>query len=219
MLSFSKHSSLNNKSIPFGAVLVHFSAGKLCVDDFRKLAESEIAALKEKYPAESYDRKAMWGDNPYYRYFKKFKKTYPVMLQFESAVLKGRPFPAFNPVSEVAFLAELTTFALSGTHDAGCIAGDVMLYISDCREDFDGLRETLHTYPNDLCGRDDKGIVFSLIAGTDLRTSAKPDSRCVLYPVFGTPDMPHEEITNVMSTIERYAKVLCPDAEISCRII
>ena len=220
MVNFIKNASIADNAFPFGAVEVNFPPEERWNRAaFRALVESEIALLKEKYPADSYDRKAVWGVNRYYRFFKKFKKTYPVMLQFESVVLKDRPFPDFNPIYEIAFLMEITTFVLSGTHDADCISGDVVLYIADSKEDFAGMRETLHTYPNDFCARDDEGIIFSLIAGTDKRTCAKAYSCNVLYPIFCTPDMPHEEIEKAMETVCRYVKVLCPEAEINCRII
>jgi len=218
VIEFKKDVSLQNQIFPFGAVEVKFAHEETWNRAaFRQLVDSEIASLKEKYA--DYDRKAVWGENTYYRFFKKFKKTYPVMLQFESVVLKNRPFPDFNPISEIAFLMEITTFILSGTHDADCIDGDVTLYMADSREDFEGMRETLHTYPNDFCARDNSGIIFSLIAGTDARTSAKPCSRNVLYPVFGTHDATAEMLEMAMSTLVRYIKTLCPDAEIQCRTI
>ena len=220
MLSLKKHPSLAASPLPFGAVEVKYtSPDSWDIPAFRALVSEEIALLKENFPADCYDRKAVWGENAYVRYFKRFKKTFPVMLQFESVVLKGRPFPCFNPAAEVAFLTEITTFCLSGAHDADCIRGDVELYLADTREDFEGMRETLHTYPNDFCGRDSSGIIFSMIAGTDKRTCATNESRNVLYPVFCTADMPAEYIEKVMSTIVRYAKTLCPDAEVNCRII
>lgn len=218
MLTFVKDEKVAEMGFSFGAVEVSFpEAEKLNIADFRSLVDEEIAILKEKYA--EYDRKAVWGENTYYRFFKKFKKTYPVMLQFESAVLKDRPFPNFNPISEIAFLLEITTFTLSGAHDADSIDGDVKLYIADSKEDFEGMRETLHTYPNDFCARDNQGIIFSEIAGTDSRTCAKQTSRNVLYPVFATPDTVDKDIEKAMARLSEYIKVLAPDAEISCRII
>lgn len=220
MINFNKTESLEDVHFPLGIAEVNFPAEERWDKAaFRRLVEEEINLLKEKYPAHSYDRKAVWTDNIHYRFFKKFKKTYPVMLQFESVVLKDRPFPDFNPLSEIAFLMEISTFMLSGAHDADCIEGDVTLYIADSREDFEGRNETLHTYPKDFCARDEKGIIFSLIAGTDKRTSAQPDSRNILYPVFGTPDMDISAIQNALDTLCRYVAVLCPEAEINCRII
>ena len=86
------------------------------ITKFYDLVHAELDALREKYA--DYDRKAVFGENLYFRFFKKFKKTYPVMQQFESVMFKGRPFPEEDPVMGVPFLLELTTFVLSGTHDA-----------------------------------------------------------------------------------------------------
>lgn len=218
MLTFVKDKKVAETVFSFGAVEVSFPDEKSWNKAaFRSLVEREIAILKEKYT--DYDRKAVWGENPYYRFFKRFKKTYPVMLQFESAVLKDRPFPDLNPISEIAFLLEITTFTLSGAHDADSIDGDVQLYIADSKEDFEGMRETLHTYPNDFCARDSSGIIFSEIAGTDRRTCAKPDSRNVLYPIFATPDTAADDIEKAMTKLAEYIQVLAPEAVINYRII
>lgn len=218
MITFKKDISLENYDIPFGIVSVRYPAyTNLDTDSFYALAEREINLLREN--SSDYDRKAVWGENHYVKFFKKFKKTYPVVLQFESAVLKDRPFPHFNPVSEVAFLAEITTGVLSGAHDIDSISGDVQLYIATEKEDFEGIHGTLHTYPNDFCAKDDKGIIFSLVAGTDNRTCAKQDSRHILYPVFGTPDISLAVIENGIDTICRYIKALSPEAQIETTIL
>ena len=218
MLNIKKSMSVVEKNIPFGYVEVHYPAREEWNEgQFRAFVEEKICELKKKYA--EYDRKAVFGENPYYRFFKKFKKTYPVMLQFESLAFKGRPFPDFNPVTDVAFLLEVTTFVLSGTHDIDQLQGGIELYLATEKEDFEGMREMLHTYPGDCCARDDRGIIFSEIAGTDNRTCAKPDSRNVFYPIFGTPDLPKDIIEGAMETLVEYIKVLAPAAEIEKHII
>lgn len=142
------------------------------------------------------------------------------MLQFESLLFKGRPFPKFNPVTEVAFLLEMVTHVLAGTHDIMNISGPVELYISNCKEDFPGMSGTmLHTYSGDFCGRDCDGIIFSLIAGADARTCAKEDSTYVAYPIFGTPGLSIDIIQDAMNVLTRYIRVLSPEAEIICNIL
>ena len=218
MAEFVKDISLASISFPFGMVQVNFPPKEAWNENaFRALVQKEIDALKKKYT--EYDRKAVFGENPYVKFFKKFKKTYPVMLQFESVVLKDRPFPAFNPIAELAFLTEITTFVLSGAHDTDQFDGDVQLYIASSREDFEGLREILHTYPNDFCAKDNSGIIFSLIAGTDKRTSATPDSRNVIFPLFGTPDLDTAVLEAAMEKLTEYVRTLAPAADIHCRII
>ena len=102
--------------------------------------------LHEKYT--DYDRKAVFGENPYFRFFKKFKKTYPVMQQFESVLFKGRPFPEDDPVMGVPFLLELTTFVLSGTHDIDRMDGPLTIFTPSEKLPFPGMRAaSTHTYP------------------------------------------------------------------------
>lgn len=219
MLTVEKEGLLAERNIPFGLVEVWYpEPGTWDAAALRALEEAELAALREQYA--DYDRKAVFGENPYVRFFKKFKKTYPVLMQFESFLLKGRPFPQVNPVTEVPFLAELKTHCLMGTHDADAVRGALRLFSGTEKAPFTGLRgEEVHTYPNDVCGRDDGGIIFSMISGADDRTCAKMESRHVFYPVFGTPDMPAEEIARQQALVERYALTLAPDARIETQIL
>lgn len=217
MLQFIKDASSRERNIPFGYVEVWYPEILRC-DDFRALVETELSTLREKYA--DYDRKNVFGQNPYFRFFKKFKKTYPVMMQFESVLFKGRPFPNFNPVAEVPFLMEIVTQVLSGAHDVDQIQGTVELYSATSREEFSGMRGTpFHTYPGDFCGRDEAGIIFSLIAGADARTCARQDSRHVFYPLFGTPDLPAEVIQDAMDVLIRYIRALAPDAQIEVGLL
>ena len=219
MLQFKLDPVLAERKIPFGVVEVWYPEGDtLQTEAFYSLVEEELSQLRCRY--EEYDRKAVFGENPYVRFFKKFKKTYPVMTQFESVLLKGRPFPRFNPVAEVPFLMEIVTHVLSGTHDADQISGTVELYSGTCKEEFPGLRGVpFHTYPGDFCGRDEEGIIFSMIAGADARTCAKSDSRHVLYPIFRTPELSADVILNTMDVLARYVRVLAPDAQIDSYVL
>lgn len=219
MLTVEKEAALSGRSILFGLVEVWYpDSGAWDVEALRALEETELAALKADYA--DYDRKAVFGEDPYVRFFKKFKKTYPVMMQFESFLLKGRPFPQVNPVTEVPFLAELKTHRLLGTHDADAVRGTLRLFSGTEKAPFTGLRgEEVHTYPNDVCGRDDGGIIFSMISGADDRTCARPESRHVFYPVFGTPELPAEEIARQQELLKRYVLTLAPTARIETQII
>lgn len=219
MLTVKKEGPLAERKIPFGLVEVWYpDSAAWDAEALRALEETELAGLRERYA--DYDRKAVFGENPYVRFFKKFKKTYPVLMQMESFLLKGRPFPQVNPVTEIPFLAELKTQYLMGTHDADAVQGTLRLFSGTEKAPFTGLRgEEVHTYPNDVCGRDDGGIIFSMISGADDRTCARPESRHVFYPVFGTPEMPAEEIARQQELLKRYVLTLAPDAGIETQIV
>ena len=164
MFDIGKDQSFASRGIPLGILEVKYPVEGCGRAALHALVERELAALRERYA--DYDRKAVFGENPYFRFFRKFKKTYPVMQQFETVMFKGRPFPEEDPVTAVPFLLELTTFVLSGTHDIDRIDGPLTIFTPDAKLPFDGMRgDSTHTYPNDICGRDETGIIFSMILG------------------------------------------------------
>ena len=219
MLQFIKDESLTQREMPFGVVEVQFPlAEEWNSAAFYAEVETRIGALKARYP--DYDRKGVFGENPYVRFFKKFKKTDPVLLQFESVLLKDRPFPRENPVTGIPFLAELETFVLCGTHDADQVQGAVRLFSPAEKLPFPGLRgEEVHTYPGDFCARDDAGIIFSMIAGADSRTCARPESRHVFYPVFGVPGQAPEELAAVQELLVQLVRTLAPAAAVETALL
>ena len=175
MVTFEKDAALGG--VPFGVLEVMYPERALWhTEDFHSMVEEHLRLLREKYA--DYDRKALFGENVYFRFFRKFKKTYPVMMQLESFLLKGRPFPMENPVTAIPFLAELETQSLSGTHDVDFVRGDIHLFAGTEKAPFPGMRgEEVHTYPGDFCARDDEGIIFSMIAGAACSDKRPPARR------------------------------------------
>lgn len=219
MLSIVKDSSFNGEAPPFGAVeVVYPERAQWQEAAFQALQRQELAGLLAAAP--QYDRQAVFGQDPYYRYFKKFKKTYTVMMQLESFLLKGRPFPQGNPINEGAFLAELKTHVLLGAHDVDRIAGPVVLFRGAEKVPFAGMggRE-VHIYPGDVSGRDDEGIIFSMIAGADQRTCLSPATRHVAYLVFATPQTPPAQVQAVQQLLAQYARVLAPAAQVRSLLV
>ena len=214
MLSFHRDESLSSSDIPFGVVEARYpDRALLRTEEFYALAGAELERVRAGFP--DYERKAVFADNPYVRFFKKFKKTWPVLLQFESVVIKGEPFRRGSAVTAVPFLLELTTRVLSGTHDCSRVEGEIELYLSAEKTAFPGLygREA-HTYPGDFCARDAGGIVFSEIAGAEARSAAREDSTWVFYPLFGVPGLPAGTLDSAAETLSGYIKALSPEAEI-----
>ena len=112
MVQITKENGMQSAGVPFAWVEVQYP-DKAQWDEtgFYDMVEQHVAALREQY--REYVRADVFGQNPYFRYFRKFKKTYPVMMQFESVLLKGREFPRWNAVTAVPFLVELETHPAS----------------------------------------------------------------------------------------------------------
>ena len=219
MVQITKENGMQSAGVPFAWVEVQYpDKAQWDEDGFYDMVEQHLAALREQY--RDYVRADVFGQNPYFRYFRKFKKTYPVMMQFESVLLKGREFPRWNAVTAVPFLAELETHVLTGTHDVEQLLGPAELYLAQAKEPFAGLRgDLVHTYPGDVCARDEGGIIFSMIAGADARTCARQTSRHVFYPVFGVPGQDPAALRPMQERLAEYARILAPDAEVSCQTI
>ena len=196
MLQITKGPTLQEAQIPFAWVEVRYP-DKESWDEagFYAMVDEHLAALCERY--RDYVRADVFGQNPYFRFFRKFKKTFPVMMQFE-----------------------LETHVLTGTHDVEQLLGPAELYLAQAKEPFVGLRgDLVHTYPGDLCARDEGGIIFSMIAGADARTCARQTSRHVFYPVFGVPGQDPAALRPMQERLAEYARILAPDAEVSCQTI
>ena len=179
---------------------------------FAEMRDAELAAIRRE--GEEYDRETWFRQDPFFRYFRKFKKTYPIMMQVESFLLKGRPFPEGRYVNAVAFLTELKTRGLMGTHDADRVQGDIVFYTETEKVAFPSIHGSEgHSYPGDTTGRDDGGVIISMIAGADSRTCLQEDSTHVVYLAFGTPGMTEEALGEYLDQLEEYVRVLAPAAE------
>lgn len=224
MLTIKKDPSFTEKQVPFAVLEVHFpEKDQWDLAAFEALKEKELAEIRQRFAgegdaetgADAYDRKAVFGENPYFRYFKKFKKSYPVMMQLESYLLKGRPFPSGNPINEIAFLAELKTQILLGSHDIDKIEGDMVLFCGTEKTDFPGMRgEPIHIYPGDVSARDDRDIILSMIAGADDRTYITEDSRNIAYIFFATDKTPDTQFDQMAALLDGYIHTLAPAAEV-----
>ena len=212
MLNVKKDASFAEKNMHFGVLEVEFPEKDTWnIAAFEALKAKEVEKIKEKYG--DYERKALFGENPYYRYFKKYKKTYPVMQELESLLLKGRPFPSGNPINEIAFITELKTQRLIGSHDIDRMTGDMELFCPDSKIDFEGMGgRDVHTYPGDVTCRDNEGIFCGMIGGADNRTCLKPGSNHIAYLVFGTVDTTEDEISDLEDALLEYVKALAPNA-------
>lgn len=151
-----------------------------------RLLEFQEATLKEIRAAHSSRSREELRALPvflaYERYYKKFRKTYHVFLQFRSLVLEGRPFPRTPPLVRVLFLSEMRTFLLTAVHDLQQVRGPVILDSAEGGEEYEALgggEQRLKT--GDMYMRDSDGIVSSVLSGPDGRTMTTDGTTSALY--------------------------------------
>ena len=96
MLEIIKEPTFAERNIPLGILEVTYpDRSAWDITKFYDLVHAELDALREKYA--DYDRKAVFGENPYFRFFKKFKKTYPVMRAVRIRAVQGQSLPGGGP--------------------------------------------------------------------------------------------------------------------------
>jgi len=180
------------------------------------LKNAEIELIKTRYKA--YERKTVSCSEPichYVAYYKKFKKTYPVLLQLESILLKNKGIPNVGIPVEAMFLAEVNNQLLTAGHDLNQIDGDLTMNIAAGTENYRGISgKDQQLTKNDLFLSDKSGILSSILNGPDYRTRITDATQNVMYFVYGVDGITKEQIRNHLENIRNYLMAAIPDIKI-----
>lgn len=149
----------------------------------------------------------------YRRYYKQFKKTYHVLLQIESIVLRGKNLPTVSPLVDSNFIAEMETFVLTAGHDVEDLYEPILIDVSREGEmitQMSGGSKAI--YAGDMIMRDAKGISCSIIYGQDDRSPISSDTTQVLYVSYAPPDVSAESVKTQLQRIEENVRLFSPFA-------
>jgi len=150
----------------------------------------------------------------YARYYKRFSKTFHVLLQLESIVHKGKPLPDVSPLVDANFSAEVETHILTASHDADGLREPVMMDIARAGEQFSrpggGLKDLL---PGDMVMRDAGGVCCSIIYGQDDRSLITSATTRGLYVAYAPEGVPAECVMEHLEQVESAIRLFCPDAQ------
>lgn len=178
------------------------------------------AQLRERYSG--YDRAALLqleALKAYKAYYKRFSKTYHVLLQLES-VLGGKSLPAINPLVDACFAAELETHLLTASHDADKLAGKSVIEASSGQEQITQLGGSQKQIPpGDMLMRDALGVVCTVIYGPDQRTAITPATCSALYVTYVPPGIPAETVRAHQEAIKANLLRFAPQAEVGLQVI
>lgn len=172
--------------------------------------------LREKYAClDKYYLKNMEPIKVYVDYYKKFKKTYHVLLQLESIVFKNKSIPTVGSLVEAMFMAEMKNLLLTAGHDLDTIDLPIKFDIAKGDEKYtqiSGQEKTL--IKNDMFVSDLQGITSSIIYGPDERTRIKPDTRKVLFVVYVPPGIGKERALQHLDDIHHYVSIISPKGKV-----
>lgn len=190
----------------FGAMIVEDICPSVDHSIMDDLIANEIQQLRDSY--HGYERKVALSSAPlchYAAYYKRFKKSYHVLGQVESILLKGKSIPHMGIPVEAMFLAEVKNQMLTAGHDLDMtqgslhvdIAAEVLVYKSISGKDQQLAR-------NDLYLADEAGVLSSIIGGSDYRTQITTKTRKCLYFVYGVEGITSQCIEVHLNTIASY---------------
>jgi DNA/RNA-binding domain of Phe-tRNA-synthetase-like protein len=151
----------------------------------------------------------------YNAYYARFRKTYHVLLQLESVVLKGRPLPRVAALVEAMFMAELKNQLLTAGHHRSELMLPVTVDMASGSESYvtlGGKEQKLTA--GDMYMRDAQGVISSILYGPDRRTAIQPTTKDVLFTVYAPPGIASLAVKAHLDDIRDNVLVVAPDAEV-----
>lgn len=186
------------------------------VSAWAALREQEIANFRAQWSG--YDRKSAVQRPPlscYVQYYKRFKKTYLVLLQMESVLLKGRDIRADSPAVEAMFLAEVKHGLCVAGHNTSVLLGEYTLNLAKGGEQFTTVSgETRTLKPDDIFMTDGGSILSSTLEGQDFDSRLTKQSAGALYCVYGVGGVKQAHMHVFFEDLTTYLHTAFPHAVI-----
>lgn len=169
------------------------------------------ASLRNRFA--NLDRKALLELpvlRSYREYYKRFDKTYHVLLQLESVVVKGKSIPRSLPLVNIMFAIELQNLLLTAVHDLDRVALPLLIDIAKGHEIYQELRgETRSCKRGDMIMKDAEGVICSVIYGSDQKTKITSATRRALFVVYCPPGIDlvsiEEHLKDLENAVQRYS--------------
>lgn len=182
---------------------------------FSTVRDAEIAALRARHAG--YRRAEFVQTEPtrsYVKYYKRFQKTYHVLQQLESIVLKDKTIPDAHPLVQALLLTEVQHMLLIACHDLDTIQGPLTIDVADGGEPFrraSGSETTLDA--RDICMREGDEFILSIIYGQDSRTRIAPHTRNALYLIDGVEGVTASRMMEGLHSLLGILRAFDPDLQ------
>jgi DNA/RNA-binding domain of Phe-tRNA-synthetase-like protein len=149
----------------------------------------------------------------YHAYYRRFDKTYHVLLQLESITLKGRSLPHVSPAVDANFMAEVESLVLTAGHDAEKLELPVRIDISRPGETMMTMGSGVKPIrAGDMVMRDAHGICCSILYGQDARSPISAATSHVLYVTYSPHGVGADSVLEHLSAVEANIRLFSPGA-------
>lgn len=181
------------------------------LDDRKREVESRLRAKYKDFSRQ--DFLSIPAMAAYQKYYKRFSKTYHVLLQLESIVLKGKSLPNVSPLVDANFVAEVETLALTAGHDVSRLSGSIVMDVARAGDQFTQMGGAVKSaLVGDMVMRDEFGMCCSIIHGQDERSPITPETTHALYVVYAPAGVPVEAVQTQLQKIEEHIRLFSPEA-------
>jgi DNA/RNA-binding domain of Phe-tRNA-synthetase-like protein len=156
----------------------------------------------------------------YERYYKRFDKTYHVLLQLESVVLKGKNLPEVSPLVDANFAAELDTLVLTASHDVALSQPPLLIDVSYLGDEFirmNGIPKQLP--PGDMVMRDSQGVICTILYGQDNLSPITASTTHALYVAYAPPRVGVENVQAQLDAIEKNIRLFSANCQLVQKLV
>jgi DNA/RNA-binding domain of Phe-tRNA-synthetase-like protein len=151
---------------------------------------------------------------PYVAYYKRFEKTYHLMQQLKTVVVKGRPMPTVSGLVDVMFMAEMRNLLLTAGHDLATVELPITLDVCTGEERYVKLNgEEQLAKAGDMMVVDRRGVLSSVIHGPDFRSRIAPQTRDVLYVVYAPSGITRDSAVRHVADMADSILLFSPSAQ------
>jgi DNA/RNA-binding domain of Phe-tRNA-synthetase-like protein len=149
----------------------------------------------------------------YRDYYKRFRKTYHVLLQLRSVALEGKPLPSVAALVEAMFMSEIKNGLLTAGHDLAKAQEPITLDVANGDERYvmlNGRQQTLKA--GDMIMTDAQGVICSVIYGLDRRTAIGPGTQRVMFIVYAPKGIGASAVRQHLEEIRDNVQLVAPQA-------
>ena len=147
----------------------------------------------------------------YEKYYKRFNKTYHVLLQVESIVGKGKSLPDVSPLVDANFVAEVDTLVLTAGHDAAKLRDPVSFDVSRDDDEMTQMNGTARAIrAGDMVMRDAGGVCCSILYGQDSRSPISSETSHALYVAYAPAGVGAEAVEAQLGRVEENVRSFSP---------
>jgi DNA/RNA-binding domain of Phe-tRNA-synthetase-like protein len=178
--------------------------------------ETTAARIRERYArAGRADLLARPELAAYAGYYRRFDKTYHVLLQIESVAFKGKPLQARGALVGAMFRAEVEDGLLTAGHDADLVCGGLTVDVVEAGDAYIGMGgRDVSAAAGDMCVRDRAGIVSSIVYGPDDRTRLGAATTRAVFTTYAPAGIGDAAVRRHLEAIAETVRVFAPDASI-----